>query len=578
MTRKKKYASLFSVAAAATVAITAVPGITSAAQFSDIQGDTHEAAIIQLVDMKIINGYPDGTFKPYKELTRSDVVKLVGRYLTKNGYKVPADYQTNFRFSDLSSDTDNELLQYAALVKDAGIFTGEQLQPLEAMTREDMAVVLVNALSNIHQFDFHAYVNEQPFEKKVTDLNNAKESARSSINVLDYFDITKVSEFKPKDSLTRGQFASFLQRLTNVEYEDVFQVKNVEQSETQLIVQFNKVVDLPTTTDAEEIANYFTLSGVNKEVFTKGELSEDGRTYTLTLNNKAGLDGKYQLTIQEVRSMDRNILPKYEQQVHFEKIEEKPAPKPNPGEDKEETRFVVESDPFVLGVTPNGQIVHEDDANIKVFGFINDAKVELPSAAYTITSTSNYLTINGNKVTANRNAIEADGILDDDNETYEVEIIITINQTGEQIKHTLILSSEEVKAHGKFKLIDKNSISKKELKTVYVEVPESKLELTATDLFEAIDDVGIFEIEDQYGAEAIFNPGTGQVTFADGSSRDMRPIITEINTTNDDYTISANGTLNVRIGLGENGLSRGDSFMLKLSIDEATLSVKVYLR
>lgn len=318
MNKKKKYVNLFSVATAVTVAVATVPGETSAAQFTDIHGNTHEAAIVQLVNMGIINGYPDGTFKPNKELTRSDVVKLIGRYLMKNGYKIPADYQTNFRFSDLSSNTNDELLQYAALVKDAGIFTGEQLKPLEVMSREDMAVILANTLSNIHQFDYHAYVSQQQFEKEVTDLNDARESARSSINILDYFDITKVSEFKPKDSLTRGQFASFLQRLTNIQYEDVFQVKQVEVKGTQFIVQFNKAVNLPTTTNKAEIAKYFTLTK-NNEVFTKGELSEDGLVYTLTIDEQLGLEGKYDLVIKDVPSKSGKMLPLYEQQVTIEK-------------------------------------------------------------------------------------------------------------------------------------------------------------------------------------------------------------------------------------------------------------------
>lgn len=104
------------------------------------------------------------------------------------------------------------------------------------------------------------------------------------------------------------------------------------------------------------------------------------------------------------------------------------------------------------------------------------------------------------------------------------------------------------------------------------------LVLTATDLFKEIYEGGYFEIEDQYGKEANFNPNTGLVTFADGSSREIRPIITNINTTNDQYEISYNGTINLMIGLGEKGLSRGDSFNLKLSIDDATVIVKVYMR
>ena len=88
--------------------------------------------------------------------------------------------------------------KYSALVKDAGIFEGNRLNPTQAMTREDMAVILANTLSKIYQVDVHHYVDAQSFEIEVTDIQEAKENARSSIQVLDYFNITNVKEFKPK--------------------------------------------------------------------------------------------------------------------------------------------------------------------------------------------------------------------------------------------------------------------------------------------------------------------------------------------------------------------------------------------
>lgn len=561
---KKQVLNLFS--AAAITAAVAAPAAISAAQFTDIQGDTHEEAIVQMAELGIIKGYPDGTFKPYKELNRSDVIKLIGKYLALKGYDIPKDYKTNIRFSDLSANTDDELLQYAALVKDAGIYEEKELHPQEAITREEMAIILANTLSAIHQIDIHAYVDAQPFEKEVADLQEAKASARPSIQVLDYFDITKVKEFKPKYTLKRGQFASFLQRLASVQPQDLFKVEKVDVSGGQLVIQFNEAVNLPTTSNAKDIANYFTIAGLGNEAFKKGELSKDGTAYTITLDSK--IEGKYQLTINGVPSQSGKVLPSFEQQIHIKKSEEP----------KEQTKYVVESDKFVLGVTPDGRIVEEDDANIKVYGFINNVKVELPSSAYTITTDSKYLNIQGNKVTANVGAIKADGILDQSGKTYDVDIYITINQTGERMKHTLTLSGEEVKARGKFVLINRNSISKKELKGIDVEVSDYGLVLTATDLFNEIYEEGYFEIEDQYGKEATFNPNTGLVTFADGSSKEVHPIITNVSTVNDNYEISANGTLNLTIGLGERGLSSGDSFNLTLIIDDAKVTVKVYLR
>lgn len=239
MKRKKKGRSLFVAAAAFTVVVSAaIPNAAGAAHLTDIQGNTHEKSIQELVEMGLISGYPDNTFKPNKELTRSDVVKLIGKYLVATGYEVPADYKTKMRFSDLTFDSSDELLRYAALVKDAGIFNGSngKLKANEKMTRENMAVILVNALCAVHQFNYITYVENQNFSKEIFDIYDAKQSAQSAVHVLDYFDITQVRYFKPKDIITRGQFASFLYKITDITV-PALSVRSVDVlSENQLFV------------------------------------------------------------------------------------------------------------------------------------------------------------------------------------------------------------------------------------------------------------------------------------------------------------------------------------------------------
>lgn len=216
---QKKYKKFLTTAATATLVASAIVPAASAASFSDTAGNTHERAIDSLVSQGIISGYPDGTFKPNRTLTRSDVVKLLGKYLVSQGYKIPSDYKTNMRFSDLRSTSQDELLQYAALVKDNGVFNGSNgnLLPADPITRENMAVVLVRAYTNINNFDFLGYVMDQDFKEDVIDYNRAKAEARSAIRVLDYYNVTGVPNFNPKGNTTRGQFSSFLYKLLQVE-------------------------------------------------------------------------------------------------------------------------------------------------------------------------------------------------------------------------------------------------------------------------------------------------------------------------------------------------------------------------
>ncbi|WP_339175221.1 S-layer homology domain-containing protein [Solibacillus sp. FSL R5-0691] len=435
---QKKYKKFLTTAATATLVASAIVPAASAASFSDTAGNTHELAIESLVSQGIISGYPDGTFKPNRTLTRSDVVKLLGKYLVSQGYKIPSDYKTNMRFSDLRSTSQDELLQYAALVKDNGVFNGSNgnLLPADPITRENMAVVLVRAYTNIKNFDFLGHVLNQNFNEDVIDYNRAKAEARSAIRVLDYYNVTGVPNFNPKGNTTRGQFSSFLYKMlqisvpgeglkaievvdastlkvtltdntehtvkldtpleagketpvkftingkeysTSVTYNVALTVKTAEATaanklkvtlsdnsehevtlennlpeneETtvefkidgkdysakvtyvvtevkvasvkalnagQIEVKFNQRVDLPASLTSAQLANYVTVSGVdnNGVTLSRGQLSEDGRTLTISTNGAAALSGRYLVKVNNVKNAAGTTVTPYDDVVNF---------------------------------------------------------------------------------------------------------------------------------------------------------------------------------------------------------------------------------------------------------------------
>ena len=201
---KKKYTKYLTGVASAALVASAVAPVASAASFNDVADtNSHKEAIDALSAAGVINGYPDGSFKPNKTLTRSDVVKLMGKWLVSKGYKIPTDYKTNPRFTDLTSKSNDDLLQSAAIVKDNDVFRGYEDGSLGAagsITRENMAVVLVRAYDSVNKTSLLTYVQEQEFDRDVIDLNKAKAEARTAIDVLDFFDITNPAapSFRPK--------------------------------------------------------------------------------------------------------------------------------------------------------------------------------------------------------------------------------------------------------------------------------------------------------------------------------------------------------------------------------------------
>jgi len=311
-----KYSKFLVGAASAALVASAVAPVASAADFSDVKGNTHEDAINSLVKAGVISGYPDGSFLPNKTLTRSDVVKMMGKLLVSLGNEVPTDYKTNPRFTDQTSKTNDELLQASALVKDHGVFNGLENGSLDAagdITRENMAIVLVRAYDAINKTDLVAYVKEQEFKKDVTDLATAKAEARPYIDVLDFFDITNPVNptFNPKDTTTRGQFASFLFKTTAVESpaEKVTTATKVESvtatNLVEVVIAFDGSVDTATATDKE---NY----EINGKVIKSASLSEDAKSVTLTLdtaNSNTAMTNQteYKLTFSNVKAGDKEI-------------------------------------------------------------------------------------------------------------------------------------------------------------------------------------------------------------------------------------------------------------------------------
>ncbi|ACV62817.1 S-layer domain protein [Desulfofarcimen acetoxidans DSM 771] len=122
-----------------------LPNVISgnAKSFTDVAG-SHWAydAISQLSESALINGYPDGTFRPDREMSRAEFVTVLDKALQLPDYKPVAS-----SFGDVSlSDW------YAGAVETvvhAGIISGYgngSFGPNDPVTREQASVILIKAL------------------------------------------------------------------------------------------------------------------------------------------------------------------------------------------------------------------------------------------------------------------------------------------------------------------------------------------------------------------------------------------------------------------------------------------------
>ena len=112
------------------------------------------------------------------------------------------------------------------------------------MSREQMAVVLVRAIKTVYDVDLVANYKQENHKTAITDLALATDDEnREAIIALEYANITNVKKFNPKNTVTRGQFASFLHRtMTNID--EV--AKEPEIPEVPLLIQTVKIMNATT--------------------------------------------------------------------------------------------------------------------------------------------------------------------------------------------------------------------------------------------------------------------------------------------------------------------------------------------
>ncbi|WP_431029129.1 S-layer homology domain-containing protein [Lysinibacillus sp. LZ02] len=280
----KSYKKFVATAATATLVASAIVPVASASGFSDVPADNEFATYINaLTEAGIIGGYAsDNTFRPNNKLTRGQVAIMLGRWLENNGATIPADWDTNPRFEDVSTSNE-ELAKYAALVKDTGVFTGVagKLNAADNITRENMAVVLDRISKTVTGTSLVELAAEIE-DVTVEDLEATQYGEQ--VQALADLGITTVSNFRPKETVSRAQFAKFLyQSIEVIESTDKEQTTELAGVEAvgakKIAVTFKEAVD--TTKAKFEVKKGTVTSNISEITW-----NEDKTVATIELTNK----------------------------------------------------------------------------------------------------------------------------------------------------------------------------------------------------------------------------------------------------------------------------------------------------
>ncbi|NBC71929.1 S-layer homology domain-containing protein, partial [Paenibacillus sacheonensis] len=202
-TYKKRYKIVATATAVATSSLLILSPSAGAAQsgFKDVSpSDYFYEAVTSLQARHVIEGYSDGTFKPYDKLTRAQAAKIIVSALGLDTEKI-----TDPGFKDVSKG--NFYYKYISALANRGIIEGfgNKFSPNDTLTRAQMAKVIALAYK-LQQSD-----TQQP---SFADVKQGDWFAKY-VGALTENDITTgttPTAFSPNDSITRGQMAALVFR------------------------------------------------------------------------------------------------------------------------------------------------------------------------------------------------------------------------------------------------------------------------------------------------------------------------------------------------------------------------------
>lgn len=187
----------------AVLAIDQTTGLTvisNPAEFADISGHWAEASIKQAASTGIVTGYPNGTFKPGKTVTRAEFAVMLVNTL---GIKKPGAELTFIDSASIGAWAQNAVAQVVQLGMMKGYENGT-FRPNAEITRAEIAVTITNVVGQISK--------DTP-EAGFADDSEIPDWAKGSAEFLKQTGIMLGKDgnrFAPQDAATRAEAVTVL--------------------------------------------------------------------------------------------------------------------------------------------------------------------------------------------------------------------------------------------------------------------------------------------------------------------------------------------------------------------------------
>jgi hypothetical protein len=247
----------------------ALPVVSYASNFPDVNGHWAEFYISKVFNEHIITGYPNGRFQPDKAVTRAEFIAMVNKVYDLDNQ----DREESVYYNDISYTSwyYNDVSTAIALGYAAGYSDGT-FKPDSPITRQEAAVMLSNLMpapkkgGNLKSFS------------DVKKLDAAATEAFTKLIGKGYIGGYSDKKLHPSDPVTRAQAAKMLSDI--IDNEDIVTRKTVVDEDDTTLTAKTYVGDVLIDEDLEDGS-----ATIDNCVILGDLLVEGGGDGTITLNN-----------------------------------------------------------------------------------------------------------------------------------------------------------------------------------------------------------------------------------------------------------------------------------------------------
>lgn len=258
--------------AAAVFAVIISSNAVFADGLKDMNGHWAEETVEKLIELKLINGYEDGTFRPENKITREEAATIVSKALNngKNMYKPSSaifkDVVNTYSASYIDDLANREIISGY----DDGTF-----RPKTYISREEYAVIIYRLARNEGKLTLSK--KESP-----KDINDCSDWSKSAIKILTGNGMIKGfgdGTFRPKEQITRAEAVKMLYEavyrkgyIPPKKDNDYNNIKDEEQTDS-LYTQRTTYLRM-NADDVSEIIGKNGILSTGTEVLVEGELDD----------------------------------------------------------------------------------------------------------------------------------------------------------------------------------------------------------------------------------------------------------------------------------------------------------------